>query len=158
MLHGKKILGCEKCYAEEAHGCFKSSGTSMRQWYNRQYKDHQPGKIQLKYLEVSFGNYCNLSCRTCDSALSTSWYDDEVVLSSKYDIKPNKKILDIPFNWTSNDFKYVNEIKFVGGEPMLNPNFYKFLQTVIESNNAKHIKLTVFNVSYPPWQKKIISN
>ena len=151
MLCGKKILGCEKCYAEETHGSFKSSGTSMRQWYNRQYKDHQIGKIQLKYLEVSFGNYCNLSCRTCDSALSTSWYDDEVVLSSKYDIQPNKKILDIPFNWTSNDFKNVNEIKFVGGEPMLNPNFHKFLQTVIDSNKAKHIKLTIFtNCSWFP--------
>jgi organic radical activating enzyme len=142
MIEGKEVPGCWKCHNEE-----KTVGYSMRTFYNNKFLNHDRS-VKLKYLEVGFGNYCNLSCRTCSSELSTSWYEDDVKLSKKYEgHAPHKKIIDIPFNWKSEDFEYIEEIKFVGGEPMLNPNFNKFLKTVLDTGNGKNIKLNIYTNS-----------
>ena len=152
MLSGDVVPGCWKCVKEE-----KSAGYSMRTFYNQQYKDFVPNKTELRYLEVSFGNYCNLSCRTCNSGLSTTWYEDDVKLSKVYNnILAEEKIIEIPFNWKTDDFSTVNEIKFVGGEPMLNPNFNKFLETLLAAGRGDHTRLTIFsNSSWFPKQKTI---
>jgi hypothetical protein len=108
MINGEKIPGCWKCYKEEEQG-----GHSMRTLYNKRFSDHD-NSVKLKYLEVSFGNYCNLSCRTCNSNLSTSWFNDDKKLSNKYgDRVAYEKIIDIPFNWKTDDFTHIEEIKFV---------------------------------------------
>lgn len=151
MLNGEKVPGCWKCYKEE-----ETIGYSMRTRYNDKFPNHD-NTVKLKYLEISFGNYCNLSCRTCNSNLSTTWYNDDLELSKKYkDRSASKKIIDVSFNWDPKDFEHVQEIKFVGGEPMLNPNFGKFLETVLETGRGKSIKLTIFtNSSWFPKPKII---
>ena len=141
MIEGKEVPGCWKCHNEE-----KTVGYSMRTFYNNKFLNHDRS-VKLKYLEVGFGNYCNLSCRTCSSELSTSWYEDDVKLSKKYEgHAPHKKIIDIPFNWKSEDFEYIEEIKFVGGEPMLNPNFNKFLKTVLDTGNGKNESILIVTI------------
>lgn len=149
MLEGKPIRGCSKCYDEERLRSEENPLCSMRQGFNEQYNNCDT--IGLQYLEVSFGNYCNLSCRTCHSGASSSWYEDELPLSKVYDMIVYDKIIDIPFNWKVEDFKSITDIKFVGGEPMLNPNFSKFLQTVIDSGQASKVRLSIFtNCSWFP--------
>jgi len=152
MLKGKKVSGCWKCYKEEEH-----AGYSMRTAYNEMYPAIDVNKPALKYLEVSFGNYCNLSCRTCNSGLSTTWYDDDKKLEGVYDtVEAFPKIIDIPFSWNTEDFNSIEEIKFVGGEPMLNPNFPKFLETVLATGRGKDITLIIFsNTSWFPKDKTI---
>jgi len=142
MLAGEPVHGCWKCYQEE-----ERVGYSMRTMFNQRWPEHD-NSIGLKYLEVSFGNYCNLSCRTCNSNLSTSWYDDDLALSKVYkENRPSRKIIDIEFSWQPEDFAQIEEIKFVGGEPMLNPNFGKFLETVLAGGNASNTKLVIFTNS-----------
>ena len=58
MLSGERVHGCWKCYQEE-----ERVGYSMRTMFNDRWPEHED-TVELKYLEVSFGNYCNLSCRT----------------------------------------------------------------------------------------------
>lgn len=154
MLKGEVVPGCDKCYKEEA-----ATGISMRTssnliWDAPRYLN---GHTELRFLEVAFGNYCNLSCRTCGSGLSTSWYDDDLKLKQYYPDRENAKpILDVEFNWQPSDFNLVEEIKFTGGEPMLHPNFIKFLDIIIEGNNEKHITLDIFtNTSWSPRDKVI---
>ena len=154
MLNGEVVEGCWKCIKEEKEAGYDYS---MRTFYNRMYKDFKPTRNEPKYIEVSFGNYCNLSCRTCNSGLSSSWHDDDVKLQHAYEeIQPFKKIIDIPFNWKVEDFQHVEEIKFVGGEPMLNPNFNKFIETLLEGGRGDQITLTIFsNTSWFPKEKTI---
>jgi hypothetical protein len=151
MLKGERVHGCWKCYQEE-----QRVGYSMRTMANDRWGNTE-GAVTFKYLEVSFGNYCNLSCRTCNSNLSTTWYDDDLALSRVYkENRASRKILDVGFQWKPEDFANIEEIKFVGGEPMLNPNFGKFLETVLAGGNAHNTKLTIFtNTSWFPKQKII---
>lgn len=154
MLAGDAVPGCDKCYREE-----HATGVSMRTssnliWDAQRYLD---GHVELRYLEVAFGNYCNLSCRTCGSGLSTSWHDDDVKLKPHYPEREYAKpVLDVEFNWQSSDFDLVEEIKFTGGEPMLHPNFIKFLDIIIAGGNETHITLDIFtNTSWTPREKVI---
>ena len=152
MLNGETIPGCNKCYMEEA-----ATGGSMRNVMNSRYdvEKYLDGKTELRYLEVAFGNYCNLGCRTCNSMLSTSWHDDDSVLRQYYpDRIAVNQITNVSFNWTSSDFDTVEEIKFTGGEPMLHPNFIKFLDVILEGGNETHITLDIFtNTSWIPKAK-----
>lgn len=152
MLRGEEIPGCAKCYKEEA-----ATDSSMRTNVNNLYgvENYLDGHTELRYLEVAFGNYCNLSCRTCGSGLSTSWHDDDAQLRPHYpEREPARQILDVEFNWQPADFDAVEEIKFTGGEPMLHPNFIKFLDVIIKGNNQDHIVLDIFtNTSWTPKDK-----
>lgn len=152
MLQGEEIPGCAKCYKEEQ--AMKSSmRTAMNDFFG--VEQYLGGHTELRYLEVAFGNYCNLSCRTCGSGLSTSWHDDDLKLKKYYPERESvKPILDVEFNWKPYDFDLVEEIKFTGGEPMLHPNFIKFLDIIIEGNNHTHITLDIFtNTSWTPREK-----
>lgn len=152
MLCGEEIPGCAKCYKEEA-----ATDASMRTNVNNLYgvENYLDGHTELRYLEVAFGNYCNLSCRTCGSGLSTSWHDDDARLRPHYpEREPARQILDVEFNWQPSNFDAVEEIKFTGGEPMLHPNFIKFLDVIIAGGNETHVVLDIFtNTSWTPREK-----
>ena len=158
MLRGESIPGCTKCYREEAR-----QGHSMRigEWANYDSENIiKNNDLKLRYLEVAFGNYCNLACRTCNSELSTNWYEDDVHLykSKGYtDRKPWQKVTDVEYNWSGEELSELIQIKFTGGEPMLHPNFVKFIDILIESDVAKNITLEIFtNCSWIP-KEKILS-
>lgn len=158
MLRGESIPGCSKCYREEAR-----QGHSMRigEWANYDSENIiKNNDLKLRYLEVAFGNYCNLACRTCNSELSTNWYEDDVHLykSKGYtDRKPWQKVTDVEYNWSGEELSELIQIKFTGGEPMLHPNFVKFIDILIESDVAKNITLEIFtNCSWIP-KEKILS-
>lgn len=155
MLEGKPISGCEKCYWEE-----KTAGDSMRMEFNKNYNNaiNNATDYKLKFLEATFGNYCNLSCRTCNGGLSTHWHSDEEKLQKILDFrdKGNTEKVNVEFVWSPEDFKETDKIKFTGGEPMLHPDFIKFLDTVIQGGNAAEIELEIFtNASWVPKEKVI---
>lgn len=151
MLQGDYIPGCAKCYKEE-----ESHGYSMRMG---SWEDYQSDKIirdndvKIRYLEVAFGNYCNLACRTCNSELSTNWYEDDLALDYK-DRQVHAKVENVNYDWNAEELSELQEIKFTGGEPMLHPNFVKFLDILIDADLAKNIKLEIFtNCSWIPKSK-----
>ncbi len=154
MESGKKIPGCIKCYQEE-----DATGSSMRVGENLELglENHQNGETRLRFIEAAFGNYCNLACRTCTSNLSTSWYNDDKVLSNLYEDRfLSDQVFNVKFNWKPEDFEYVEKIKFTGGEPMLHPDFIKFLDVIISAGHEKNIVLDVFtNTSWVPKDKVI---
>lgn len=157
MLIGEPVSGCRKCYAEET---FSNQSMRVNENHDRNGKiqdalssDIEP--LKIKYLEMTFGNYCNLKCRTCAGDLSSTWHEEEVLLAKVYPGRySSPKVLNIPFNWKPEDFVNIEEIKFTGGEPMIHPDFLKLMDMLIEVDVAKNISLDVFtNCSWKPGNK-----
>lgn len=76
---GQQPDGCRRCWDEEAAGL-----QSLRQYYaNHVDMGLHTERDQYKVLHVTFGNVCNLACRTCNSYLSSKWLADEEKLGIK---------------------------------------------------------------------------
>jgi hypothetical protein len=162
----KPISGCYKCYAEEQVPGEVS--VSMRLgsniMYNNGYLHKKPNfaKPSLEFLEVGFGNYCNLACLSCNSSLSTTWYDNEVELNEvaspgiKRMVFP--KLDNIRFDLNKETLESLKLVKFTGGEPMINPEFIKFIDLICEKGHPENISLEIYtNCSYIP-APKLLAN
>ena len=165
-ITGRSISGCHKCYKEEQNEGEVS--TSMRLGssilYNGGYLHKRPKyeKPQIDFLEVGFGNYCNLACLTCNSTLSTTWNQDEIELNKVANDNVKRlvfpKLDNIKFVPDAETLKTLRVIKFTGGEPMINPEFIKFIELVCEQGHPEQISLEIYtNCSYIP-SPKLLEN
>ena len=66
---GERPTQCERCWKDEDAGI-----ASKRQLDSQYIFDVNE---QANYLDVTFGNSCNLACRTCSSYASSGWIKDE---------------------------------------------------------------------------------
>ena len=166
MIHGNKVSGCHKCYKENNYVTdFKNitdGNFSMRLkenflWnknvHSTNIENNNVGK--LRFLEFGLGNYCNLKCRTCANDLSTTWSEDEKILSGHYEDRVvRNSVLNINKFWQKEDFKHVELIKFTGGEPMIHPNFLNLIEDIINAGNSENTTLQIYtNASWIPKEK-----
>jgi len=165
-VKGLEISGCHKCYKEEqTEGEVSTSmrlGSSIL--YNGGYLHKRPKfeKPIIEFLEIGFGNYCNLACLTCNSTLSTTWHDDEVELNKVASEKVQRwlfpKLDNVNFTPNEETLKTLKLIKFTGGEPMINPEFTKFINHVCEKGYPENVSLEIYtNCSYIP-SPKLLEN
>ena len=117
----------------------------------------------ISYMDIRFGNLCNLKCVMCSPTDSDQWYDDYAAIwNTTYFWDSKKKIELVPningklkptaktFEW-SDDAHLWNEIEkhmlqfrkiyLVGGEPLLIDAHYDFLQKCVDTGCAD--KLTI---------------
>jgi MoaA/NifB/PqqE/SkfB family radical SAM enzyme len=149
MLNGEKIKGCESCYLEEEAGGESMRTGEIERWGG--YEELHDKTPTVNNIEITFGNYCNLACRTCGSNLSTSWQKDDEILSKVYNRSFEHMRQNVKKDWVPEDFKNVEKFKITGGEPMLHPDFLSFLDDIIQSGSAKNIEVQIFtNTSFVP--------
>lgn len=68
FVDGKKNPGCSRCWRDEA------ANLPSKRTLDNTYTFKNPQQLdQLLVLSVSFGNTCNLACRTCNSYSSSKW-------------------------------------------------------------------------------------
>lgn len=164
LTQNKKLPGCHKCYKEES-GDNDIIG-SMRLGSNVLYNEGFLHKFadstlpKLKYLEIGFGNYCNMACLSCNSTLSTTWHDDEIKLNALLDRDSKikrivfKKLDNLKFDPGKQTLEDLELIKFTGGEPMINPEFNRFIDKICREGYPERITLEIYtNCSYIPSEK-----
>ena len=192
MLAGKWSEECITC--ETAH----SSGMSPRNIYGRfmlakvlepeYYPSYQKAKTLTQpdgsispddfppsYLDIRFGNRCNLKCVMCTPHSSNKWYDDWSVITgkqyfhedmSKVTLAPNRKgslkPLSKVYEWSDNFppkllsqiEKYIERFRFIyiaGGEPLLIKQHYKFLHKIIKKGIAGKVVIQYnSNITFVP--------
>lgn len=162
-IDNKRISGCSKCYKEEV--VVKDEiGMSMRMGssiiYNEGYMHKLAVKQEISFLEVGFGNFCNLACLTCNSTLSTSWHKDDLALSDspEFDRKVFPQLENLTFTPSKETLDSLRVIKFTGGEPMINPEFVKFIDHICTNGTPENISLEIYtNCSYIP-SPKLLKN
>jgi len=148
FLNGEKPESCKQCWQREV-----TLGHSRRTWYDdkiknwpEQYELNPP--MQLRHMDLNFGNTCNLKCRMCGSWGSTSWFKEEkrlMELNPEYKRGiSNLKPTIIPASYWADKremFQYLERIDFKGGEPMMQDGMYDFLEYLVEWGYAPNITI-----------------
>lgn len=172
MINGKEPSECKLCWDEEKLG-LTSKRLHMLQHYNiDNFVDNTvtDGSIDketfpLKYLDIRFGNLCNLKCRSCNPSDSSLWYEDFVALSNQENPSfnfysgPMYQLQKINNTWVlkNDDFHWydldafweqlqdiiphIDRLYLTGGEPWINKAQWKLLTMCIESGYSKNILL-----------------
>lgn len=158
ILNGENIPECQVC-----------NGNLLNLYTYRQYFTDNlfPHKIQeildntdesgyttLKPISFDYRiyNLCNFKCRMCGEQLSSAWESEKRLLnmwSPKHDrwmLLENKiKIEDFQTSvaenelWESVNNKSIEEIYWVGGEPLMYDIHWKVMKHLVESGHSKNV-------------------
>jgi len=129
--------GCESCKLDEDLG-----KESQRIQYNQMLTGVAN---QLEFLDISFANECNLTCKMCGPPASSKW---ERLVTKHMDLKTypyyqlnNYADRSVHSVIQSIDFKHVTEIKLQGGEPFIGDNLELMLREIKNKGSLENISL-----------------
>jgi MoaA/NifB/PqqE/SkfB family radical SAM enzyme len=131
--NGNSIPACAPCLDSENIG-HKSIRNELNEQFHQVSKD---SKFKLEFLDVSFGNTCNMQCPMCSPNYSSLWagITDKARITKSH----NKNF------WNSQFFieqqNHLKSILIQGGEPFMAKEHKPFLHTLIKAGVAKNIKL-----------------
>lgn len=175
ILKGLWPEQCKRCEVDTHTGI-----NSRNEWETKRHLDAftlddavnsttEDGTItntKLVSMDLRIGNQCNLRCVMCFPGESTLWYKDyqEITGYDHFivdDKTYNLKLSDSDFDWANdkhkidllvNNSKYLNKIKFGGGEPLIIKYHHYLLNRLIEEGYAENIELeySVNLTIFPP--------
>jgi sulfatase maturation enzyme AslB (radical SAM superfamily) len=152
MINGVRPKICERCFHFEDQG-----GSSVRQTMIKVYPyeeivqntDFETGKLKetnVISIDFSWGNKCNLKCKMCGPSSSDqlidewknmglikniSWHEN---INLKWNYSTHKDLLE---SFAPN----IKDILVTGGEPLVNNEYYQFLEFLVEKGYSKNITL-----------------
>lgn len=186
MLQGKKHPACDTCWKREGYSKGK---VSVRINHGRKWKetinpttvkeftedDGTITKIDIKNIELRFGNHCNLKCVMCHPGHSNLWYKDWNKLKEQNtfwtdDGSPINSFMfggreysmddETPFHWYKTDlfkedfmkiYSGLHEIYWAGGEPLLCKEHIDIINLLLDSGVADRMRLRYdSNITYIP--------
>ena len=142
---GLEHIGCTVCKKQESLNI-----PSRRQWRGSLGEGKEN---QITYLDMSFGNTCNLKCRMCESRNSTKWIKDEQELVKQgFDIEREIiKKYEMPDERLDQIVEYLNNtevedftLEIKGGEPFVTEQFLNFIDR-LEDSFKKKTELVIFS-------------
>ncbi|MFP5519588.1 MAG: twitch domain-containing radical SAM protein [Bdellovibrionia bacterium] len=156
MLHGERPKECEYCWKIEG---LSKNNISDRIHKSEMFKDedHQKAKSAAwntravpRLLEIAFDRKCQFACSYCNAGYSTRWAQ-EIKKNGPYQnlrsdgagaywhtgdwAETNSVGDENPFvqafwKWWPELANFVEELKITGGEPLVSPHFWKFLDLI----------------------------
>jgi len=157
FLKGNKPVECQRCWQDEDAGLASKRQLDWEQVYNKQV----PKDVGIRVAMLTFGNSCNLKCRTCGSFASSSWIKEEKKLFPEHTIYPhNSYYKDI--NYQSEIAEIAKKVTYVyiaGGEPFLSTDlkyhsdFLDLLLDRAEQISLKYITNCTVTPSDEMWEK-----
>ena len=141
MLADTPSRECTRCYEREATG-FVSSRNDLNKNFGHHIglvdatkPDGTYDDFKLRYYDIRFSNLCNMSCRTCGSWFSSSWYNEEEKLfgrRSHPQFMYAGKDKDDMWNQMQQHIPYLEQIYFAGGEPLIMEEHYWILKELAQ--------------------------
>ena len=149
------IKECESCFSYERCG-----NESYRQRAIRELGSIKEKKLFPISLDLKLGNACNASCLFCDpsssSRILSEWksigWDKAPPFKTGLSGWVNSELFNINYKWAENPsfWQQLNEIspevtnlKFTGGEPLINKYMMIYLKDLIDKGLASNIRLQV---------------
>lgn len=161
LLNGIRNTRCNACWKLE-----DAMVTSLRKKNNSNELHYQKaidaiesmshtGEINTTpaWIEFKLSNICNLKCRMCHPMDSTKWFNDYKLIKHLHDDSWQKYMTDLGLdssiklvNYDDSFFqrlpdfmKNIDQLSFAGGEPLMDENHYRVLDSVIA--NAANLEL-----------------
>jgi len=149
-MEDKPIAGCEVCYKLEEKG-----HQSYREQYNKD-KDHPTDVKNIDLKLRIFGTLCNLGCYMCipfDSSTRRKELQQSGLRDLWNSFAKEEWALDKPINLGKTRYEevennlianidYVQRLRFYGGEPLMLPRMWSFLERIPE-DKAKNIEVLI---------------
>ncbi len=148
MIEQKFPSRCNRCWKTE-----ESLGSSRRHWMYEKIKQKPvqyivEAPMDLKHMDLNFGNTCNLKCRMCGSWGSTHWHKEDRKLQ-EIDIEFNRHTSNSiartiePSLYKNMEDKLSNmeRIDFKGGEPLMQDGMFEVLQMLVDNGSAPNVEV-----------------
>jgi organic radical activating enzyme len=142
FLNNEKPSDCYHCWRDEEHNT-----TSYRQQmlsnFSKVIDDGSYKEKKLLFLELMFGNTCNLACRSCGSTFSSKWLPINNYLHAN-NIQVTSHTNNIKFtNWKELDLTNLIQLKIMGGEPLYQKDALELLEHLSNIGVLKNIQLSI---------------
>jgi hypothetical protein len=191
MLKGEWHPECERCRQEEINGIRSRreyEHDDWSKWYGN-FIDFEKAKEitsddgtldvekqPINFVDIRYGNFCNLKCRMCGPTDSHQWYDDFVKLHDttsykdthdKIQLKKNEKgrWFTDQYDWFQGNNRYwdnfekyavnAHKLYIVGGEPLIIDEHQESLERIVANSTAKNMRLE-YNTNLTNLPKRLI--
>lgn len=150
QLQKSKVISDNQSYSDDALRLEMSKIDSP---------SHRALKSDFPYmLEVSLGNTCDMKCMYCNHIYSTQWATERIkygeITQQQYDRefpKASDKFNEYYWKWFDTVKLKLGRIGAIGGEPLIMPEFYKFIEKSIAAiepiKNYRKKKMTFWIVT-----------
>jgi organic radical activating enzyme len=149
MLAGEKVEACAYCYAREEGG-----GQSYRQTAGALISSEEADVPALVartapdgtldsspvYLDLRFGNSCNLQCVMCGYPISSKWGLAAHPSWAPAHVDPYREDEALWESLRRNAGTF-RRLYFAGGEPFMQPGHFRMIDLMIELDRADQIRL-----------------
>ena len=136
MIDGERIWDhCASCYQLEDRGIKSARQQETVEWANRlalKNLDDLHAITHPAYFEIRSSNRCNLQCRMCSP--DASHLIDQEYRRIGLTTGPPIRTYDHGFDIV--DFTNLKKLYVAGGEPLIMPEFYQFLDQCIENRQT----------------------
>lgn len=165
MLSGQRVSGCHYCWDAEDAGIVSDRMMKSYGYDWSELNSNIPIKVNPKKIEIAFSRSCQLACAYCGPSFSTTWAND-LNVNGSYNLKSNTRFnkdvkekiipdasnqyIDAFFDWWKELKHDLQVLRVTGGEPLLHPRFWEFLDlldaerdysnTLIVNSNLVHDK------------------
>jgi len=146
MISGVRNSLCNTCYKHEDLGMqsARQSWVKAKPEIEKIVAETKPDgtldRFELTMLDVGYSNLCNFKCRICDPSYSSKI---AVEISSDTALITNHEgVLD----QIREHYPHLNLLKFMGGEPLMQPEHWVILDELVKLGYSKNIDL-IYNTN-----------
>jgi pyruvate-formate lyase-activating enzyme len=147
MIAGEKVDLCQRCYDVENNGGWSIRNNAVKHFGIDEYVDNTDStgyskNIEIRSLDFSWSNYCNLKCKMCSPDATNQLVEEFIHFGENYrDVDLDKWTFDALYDTLETVSPNLKEILVTGGEPLLNKDFLKYIDYLVEKDYAKDIVL-----------------
>ena len=142
LLNEIQDSSCNYCWQIESNNYLSRRHEYLKTFDIKNFDNYQTDTITPKQIEINLGNECNFQCLYCNPKFSSQWEMD--IRKKPYKIfndKFNYKIIEVTRSTTQSmnlkileEFKEIQHINFIGGEPLLNKNLWNLINDINASS------------------------